>query len=152
MKKFCLLVVMLCAVIFSSSASAANWIAVGEDEFGMRYYDSESIARDANQAGSVFHAIIRTDLSDNGHRFFVDQLSARGNAPEEIQTATSILFLQYYKYDSGVKYCATAAINFYDADGKLLKEYSNNQLTWDRVAPDSLEEDSFDKIAAHVTN
>ena len=151
MKKFFLLVAMLC-VMFSSSAFAADWIQIYSDDFSTVYLDNDSFNRDLDQEGYVFHAVIKEELTETGRADLMDRFSKHGLNPAEIQNVAHMTYVQYYKLDNGTKYCATFALNCYAADGTLLKEISNNNLSWEAISAGSGEEVKFDQIAKRLAN
>ena len=57
--KFFTLVALLCTVMISSTAMAANWVWIYSDKNFTIYVDNNSIRRDYNYSGYVFRAFTK---------------------------------------------------------------------------------------------
>lgn len=156
MRKICLIGILLCAVMISSTSpafAAADWVWMYSDHLGTRYVDNNSIRRDYNQSGYVFHAFIRYVYTDIGREQEIRQMQKQGRTfPPEIQNLASMVELQNYRYDNGIKYCATSTMVFYDHNGSMITNFTNNRPKWTIITSGTVEEVLFDNIRARVPN
>lgn len=152
MKKICLLVVMLCGLMFlsMSTVSAADWGWVYSNEGGTVYVDNNSIRRDSNKSGYVFYAFIKDVYSEAGKKVIIEDMRKQGIAG--IQNISFTLKLEYFKLDNGIKYHATLSGIFYDSKGNPIKEIKNGKLNWQTITPDTYNETLFDNVRARVPN
>lgn len=153
MKKFIAIVVMLCAVLFSSTASAtADWVWIYSNDNFTVYVDNNSIRRDYNYSGYVFRAFTKWMWSQS----HIDKyFRSKGEVPpKEFYNLSYSINLEYYKDENGIKYTATANSTCYTRDRKVIPEMSssNDTLKWIIIPPDSVIERVFDTIRARVPN
>lgn len=78
MKKFIAIVALLCAVMVSSTASAADWVWIYSDNDYTIYVDNNSIRRDYNYSGYVFRAFTKTVYSDAGRNKEIERWRSSG--------------------------------------------------------------------------
>ena len=156
MKKLIALVVVLCAVMISSSASAmANWVWITSNEYFTIYVDNNSIRRDYNYHGYVFRAFEKRVYSEAGRQKEIEDRRSDGKLlPRGIYNLSYGIGLDYFKEENGIKYICTMDCVYYDKNGNILSEmgFSRNTLKWDIVLPDSVGEAIFDNIQARVPN
>ena len=155
MKKLIVLVALLCTVMISSTAAAANWVWIYSDEYCTVYVDNNSIRRDRNYSGYVFRAFTKWILSDAGRNRAIEQWRANGRPlPRGIYNLSERIALCYFKMSDGMKYFDNIEAVFYTHDGNTIPEmgYSRNELKWNIVTPDSIGEAEFDAIYARVPN
>lgn len=154
MRKICLIGILLCAVMISSTSpafAAADWVWMYSDHLGTRYVDNNSIRRDADKKpGYVFHAFLKDVYTEAGKDDLIERMRSQGITG--IQNVASMTYLQYYKEDNNVRYYATAMVTFHDANGIEIKKIKNNTLSWQYVVSGTVEELKFDNIRARVPN
>ena len=89
-------------------------------------------------------------FTDAGRENFIEDMRKQGNTG--LQNVSYIVYLQYFKYDNGVKYHATSNVAFYESNGALIKQISNNKLNWMVIPSDTGNEIMFDNLRARVPN
>ena len=157
MKKFIALVVVLCAVMISSStaSASANWVWIYSDEYCTIYVDNNSIRRDYNYRGYVFRAFVKWIYSDAGrNRRIKNYRSAGLSLPKGMYNLSHDVVLEYFKAENGMKYSCTMDCVCYDKNGNTIPEmnFSKNQFEWRILPPDSIGEWIFDMVRARVPN
>ena len=156
MKKFIALIVVLCAVMISSTtASAANWVWIYSNDYFTVYVDNSSIRRDYNYHGYVFRAFIKKVYTDAGRRNHIEFFRSRGFVPHGIYNLAYDITLQYFKAENGIKYVAILNCTAYDHNGDTISEISSSDTyppQWVIIPPDSVGEAIFDTIYARVPN
>ena len=155
MKKFIALVVMLCVVLVSSTASAADWVWVLSDEDSTVYVDNNSIRRDYNYRGYVFRAFIKWVYSDAGRNKMIEGWRSSGiSLPREIYNLSHDIKFFYFKEENGINCFDILSSVSYDRDGNTIPEmsFSYSELQWRIIPPDTIVERMFDVIRARVPN
>ena len=155
MKKFFVLVVLLCTVMISSTAAAANWVWIYSDSRFTIYVDNDSIRRDYNYSGYVFRAFVKWIYNDKGRNIKIEQRRAKGlSIPREMYNLSHCVSLEYFKVVGGMKYSAEFNSIYYTHDGITIPEleYSPVAPQWDLITPDSIGEAEFDAVYARVPN
>ena len=156
MKKFIALVVLLCAVLVSSTALAADWVWIYSDEFVTIYVDNNSIRRDYNYSGYVFRAYTKMVYSEAGLEKLIEQY-LKNNVPINTKKAKKILHsisLTYFKDDDGIKHGSIVLAAHYDKQENFIPEmsFSVDKPNWHIAPPDSMAEAVFDAIRVRVPN
>ncbi len=150
MKKFIALVVVLCAVMISSSASAmASWRWIYYDKYRTIYVDKNSIRRDYNYRGYVFRAFVKWIHSEAGRQKEIEHYRSNGlPLPRGIYNLSDTVELYYFKEENGIKYCDMLNCVFYDNKGNAIPDmgFSKNTLKWNVITPDTLGEWIFDAV------
>lgn len=155
MKKFIALVVMLCAVLISSSASAADWVWVRSDDAITVYVDNNSISRDYNYRGYVFRAFTKWVYSETGRQEFIEHYRSNGRSlPRGIYNLSYTISLYYFKLENSMEYSSLMNVNSYDKNGNPILNLclSKDSIQWEIIPPDSIGEIMFDVIRARVPN
>lgn len=155
MKKFIALVVMLCAVLISSTASAAaDWVWIYSDEYRTIYVDNNSIRRDDNYRDYVFRAFVKWVYSDAGRNKQIEWYNSRGLFPKGIYNISHDIYLDYFKIKNGVNYTGFLNRVCYDSNGNVISElgYSYSEPRWDIIQPDSIGETIFNAVRERVSN
>ena len=156
MKKFIALVVMLCAVLVSSTASAAaDWVWVCSNEYFTIYADNNSIRRDYNHGGYVFCAFTKEIYSEEGRTTAIESYRSKGKTvPQWLYNMSYLIKLQYFKEENGFKYFGFLFVVLYDHDGNVIdsSENSYSEIKWSMIPPGSMLEKEFDVIRARVPN
>ena len=156
MKKFISSVVLLCAVMISSPASAeADWVWVYSDEYYAIWVDNNSIRRDRNYSGYVFRAFVRWDYSEAGRDQMIKIFLSKGvSLPKGYNNLSHRISLEYFKEESGIKRQATMILTTHDQNGNVISvhDISNYPPQWAIIPPDTLGELIFDTIRARVPN
>ena len=156
MKKIFALVVLLCAVMISSTAAAAaNWVWIYSDEDYTIYVDKNSIRRDYNYPGYVFRAFVRWIFTETGRQKKLEQCRSLGiYLSKKCYDLSSMIYLEYFKEINGLKYTCTTKVISHDSEGNYIPELSvsKDTLNWNVITPDSVGEAIFDNIQARVPN
>lgn len=157
MKKFIALVVMLCAVLVSSTASAAaDWVWIYSDDEFTIYVDNSSIRRDDNYRGYVFRAFVKTNYSDAGRNRAIEGWRSFGKPlPKGIYNLSHTVELFLFKEENTIKYCDIISHIAYTPDGNTIPEmtfFSKDSIQWGIISPDTFSEIIFDAVRARVPN
>lgn len=152
MKKFIAPVVVLCAMMISSTASAAaDWVWLYSDNDCTIYFDNNSIRRDRNYSGYVFHTFVKWVYSDKGCQKEIERRRSNGRPlPRGIYNFSYSMSLWYFKEENRIKYCDVLNCVFYDNKGNVIPNmgFSYDVLNWQIIPPDTIAEWIFD--AVHV--
>ena len=156
MKKFFVLVALLCTLMISSTTMAANWVWIYSDDHFTIYVDNNSIRRDYNYSGYVFRAFVKQIFSDAGRNKAIDNYRASDKPlPRGIYNLSHYVSLEYFKISGGIKYWSSLDSVYYTHDGNTIPEmgYSFNSIQqWFIISPDTVGEAKFDAISARVPN
>lgn len=156
MKKFIALVALLCTVMISSTAAAANWVWIRSDDKFTHYVDNNSIRRDYNYSGYVFRAFVKIIYNEAGRNWQIEDWRTKFGEPlpRGIYSLSHEVALMYFKAADGMKYFDFVTGVFYTRDGNTIPEMggSKNSPQWKIVTPDSIAEALFDAIYARVPN
>lgn len=155
-KKLIVLVALMCTVMISSTAAAAaNWVWIYSTNEVTVYVDNNSIRRDYNYSGYVFRAFTKWVYSDAGRNRAIEYYRTEGlPLPRGIYNFSHHIALEYFKAADGMKYNYTVKCICYTHDGKTIPEmgFSNSELNWKLITPDTTAEAIFDAIYARVPN
>lgn len=157
MKKFFVLVALLCTMMISPTAMAANWVWIYSDEDSTIYVDNNSIRRDYNYSGYVFRAFVKWVYSDTGRNKEIERWRTkfREPLPRGIYNLSHYVLLEYFKTSDGIKYNSALNAVYYTHDGRTISEMEfsfDSVPKWFIISPDSIGEELFDKIYARVPN
>ena len=155
MKKFLALVVMICAVMISSTASAADyWLSIYSDDNLTVYIDNDSIHRDYNYSDYVFCAFVKQSFSDAKRQKMIDWYLARGAHSRQIYNFSHTVGLVYFKLENGIKRIATMQLVAYTHTGEPISEmsFSRSSPEWNVVVPDSIGEQEFNIAYSRIRN
>ncbi|MBR4381972.1 MAG: hypothetical protein IKP64_00280 [Selenomonadaceae bacterium] len=155
MKKFFALVALLCTVMISSTAMAANWVWIYSDEAQTIYVDNDSIRRDKNYSGYVFRAFVKWIYNDEGRNRVIERRRAKGQPlPRGIYNLVDNVELCYFQSVDGIKYIDRKQSICHTRDGNSIPEmeYSHNEPQWEIINPGTIGEVLYDKIRARVPN
>lgn len=133
MKKIFMLTAFLCVMILTTSASAANWISFGSDNFGNEYFiDTLSVTVEENENDVlIFNADFKTVFSDEGRTVFSN---------DKLGEAISVCS---FARKGKIRLISTVATKYYSLDGEIITE-DDEQSTWQAVKPNSLLEIMYD--------
>lgn len=139
MKKFFVSITFLCAMIFATTASAANWESLGTDNFGNEYFlDTLSVTLEENGVDLlIFNADFKTVFSDEGRQVF-------GN--ENLGEAISVCS---FKRSGKAKLVSTLSTIYYALDESVIVE-DDEKSTWQAVKPNSLLKVMYDAAFKYV--
>ena len=154
-KKLIVLVALLCTVMISSTAAAANWVWIGSDDEITIYVDNNSIRRDYNYSGYVFRAFVKYVYNDTGRNRQIEWWRTNaGFLPKGIYDLSHKINLEYFKKENGLKHRCTVNSTCYKFDGNIIPEmgFSLSELQWDIINPDTVGEAVFDAVYARVPN
>lgn len=166
MKKFVALVVVFCAMMISSTSSAAEtieelferytgWRCIySDDNYAIHIY-TKSIRRDYNYNGYVFHAFVRWVFTETGRQKELEQYRSLGMyLSKECYNLSSQIYLEYFNEINGLKYICTMKLTSYDSKGNIIPKlsYSKNEFDWSVITPGSVGEKIFDAVYARVPN
>ncbi len=155
MKNFIALVVMLCAVLVSLTASAADWVWVASNKEHTIYVDNNSIRRDYNYPGYVFRAFTKKIYSETGRNRAIEHYRSKGSpVPQWIYNMSHSINLEYFKEENEIKYCGLLHVVLYDHDGKVIDSVENpySEIKWNIIPPETMFGKEFDAIRARVPN
>ena len=155
MKKFFALVALICTVMISSTAMAANWVWLYSDSAYTIYVDNDSIRRDKNYSGYVFRAFVKWFYNDVGRNKIIENWRSKGKSiPDGLYNLSDCVELYYFKSGDGMKYYDIIKAIWHTRDGNTIPEmeYSSNELQWKIVSPGTINEAIFDAIRARVPN
>ena len=155
MKKFFALVALLCTVMISSTAMAANWVWLYSDDAQTIYVDNDSIRHDRNYSGYVFRAFVKWIYNDEGRKRIIERRRAKGQPlPKGIYNLANEVDLYYFKTGDGVKYFDIVNTVWHTHDGNSIPEldFSRNEPQWSIISPGIINEAIFDAIYARVPN
>ena len=139
MKKIFVAVTFLCAMIFTTSASAANWESLGEDNFGNEYFlDTLSVTLEEKGVDLlVFNAEFKTVFSDEGRQVF-------GN-----ENLIEVISVCSFKQSGKAKLVSSLSSKYYAKDGTIIAE-DDAKSTWQAVKPNSLLKVMYDAAYKYV--
>ena len=156
MKNFFALVALLCTMMISSTAMAANWVWICSDENFTIYVDNNSIRRDYNYSGYVFRAFVKWVFSDAGRNRVIDDWRTDGRPlPKGIYNLSHCISLEYFKTNGGIKYWSSLNAVYHTHDGNTIPGMGfsfDSVPKWFIISPDSVGEVKFDEIYARVPN
>ena len=155
MKKFFALVALMCTVMISSTALAANWVWLYSDSAFTIYVDNDSIRRDRNYSGYVFRAFVKWIYNDEGRKRVTEIRRAKGQSlPKGIYNLADEVDLYYFKTGDGVKYFDIVNTVWHTHDGNSIPEldFSRSEPQWDIIPPDTINEVIYEKVRARVPN
>ncbi len=139
MKKFFVAITFFCAMILTTTASAADWVSFGSDNFGNEYFiDTLSVTVEENGVDLlIFKADFKTVFSDEGRKVFGQE-----NLGEVISTC---LFQNKRK----AKLISTTSAIYYALDGTVIAEDDQKSM-WQAVKPNSLLEVMYNTAYQYV--
>ena len=155
MKKFIALVALLCTVMISSTAMAANWVLIGSSEYYTIYVDNDSIRRDYNYSGYVFRAVIKWIFTDAGRKRVIEQIRLKGQPlPKMIYKLSDSVALYYFKSGDAVNYSDVLVTVYHTREGYSIPELegSHSEPQWSIIPPGTISEIIFDAVYARVPN
>jgi hypothetical protein len=126
-----LLSVLFC-LLFVSPALGSDWVEIGRNGDSVFLYDKESVKHISD---NIVQVLDRCDYNDEGRKKFFQQrietgLSTKGYENFSYQVYT----IQINCQDKKMK---TLKKTHYDADGKVLFNFSYDQPQWKSVIPGS---------------
>ena len=138
-KKIFMAITFLCAMILTTTASAANWVSMGADNFGNEYFiDTLSVTVEENGVDLlIFNADFKTVFSDEGRKVFGQE-----NLGEAISVCS-------FERKGKAKLISTVSSKFYATDGTLISE-DDQQSMWQAVRPNSLLEVMYNTAYQYV--
>ena len=155
MKKFFALVALMCTVMISSTALAANWVWLYSDSAYTIYVDNDSICRDRNYSGYVFRAFVKFIYNDVGRNRVIERLRSQGQSlPKGIYNLADSTQLLYFKVADGIKYFSVVNLVWHTRDGKPIPEmdFSRSEPQWSIISSGTINEVIFKKVSARVPN
>ena len=133
MKKFFVSIIFLCGMILTTTASAANWVSFGSDNFGNEYF-IDTLSVHVEESGLdllVFNADFKTVFSDEGRKVFSND------------TLSEAISVCSFKKKDRIKLISTVSTKFYALDGTVISE-DDKQSLWQAVKPNSLLQVMYD--------
>ena len=133
MKKFFVSIIFLCGMILTTTASAANWVSFGSDNFGNEYF-IDTLSVHVEESGLdllVFNADFKTVFSDEGRKVFSND------------TLGEAISVCSFKKKDRIKLISTVSTKFYALDGTVISE-DDKQSLWQAVKPNSLLQVMYD--------
>ena len=156
MKKFLALVVMLCAVMISSTAVAAtNWVWIYSDEYLTVWVDNNSIRRDYNYQGYVFRAFTKFVYSAAGRNRVIENERSSGRfVSRGMYNLSHSIDLFYFKAGDSMNYFDVINAVGYTHDGNIIPDMgvSKDSIYWTIIQPDTVGEEIFNKVRARIPN
>lgn len=133
MRKIFLSITFLFLMILTTTASAANWVSFGSDNFGNEYFiDTLSVNVEENGLDLlIFNADFKTVFSDEGRKVF-----SNDTLGEAISNCS-------FQKKGRIKLISTVSTKFYALDGTVISE-DDEQSTWQAVKPNSLLQVMYD--------
>ena len=157
MKKFLVLVVMLCAVLISSTASAeADWIKVGSDKYITVWVDSNSISLDRNYyTNYIIRASVKIVYTDEGRQREIERYRSNGKPlPKEIYNLSHDIDLFCFKDATDSIKCFDCLKQVsYTHNGATIPDmsFSRRKPKWTIILPDTIIEKIFDSIITRIS-
>ena len=134
MKKFFMSAAFMCVMIFTVTASAANWVSLGTDNLDNEYFlDTESVTLYKHEGNRImFYATFRTVFTDKGRQHL------------ENENLASVNSIYAFANNNGQKLSAELAIQAYALDGSLMDEETADSPNWENINSNSVLEAIYD--------
>lgn len=139
MRKIFIAIIFFCGMILTTTASAANWVSFGSDNFGNEYF-IDTLSVNVEETGLdllVFNADFKTVFSDEGRKVF---------SSDTLGEAISVCS---FKQKGRIKLISTVSTKYYALDGTVISE-DDEQSTWQAVKPNSLLQVMYDTAYSYL--
>ena len=139
MKKFLVGIILFCGMILTSTASAADWVSFGSDNFGNEYFvDSLSVTLEEKDDEFVmFNATFKTTFSDEGRKTF------------EQETLGEAITICSFAVKGHAKLICQLESTYYALDKSVLYQ-DDKETKWQAIKPNSIPEVMYETALQYL--
>lgn len=139
MRKIFMAMAFLCAMILTTTASAANWVSFGSDNFGNEYFvDSLSVTlEEKDEETMMFKATFKTAFSDEGRKAF------------EQETLGEAISICAFAVKGPIKLISQLESTYYALDKSILYQ-DDTETKWQAIKPNSIIEVMYEAALEHL--